>query len=204
MRHPANPFRLVAQLECEYKWYPQRAESSPFSSDAENLVAEPVRIAFVITELDVGGAERCLANLAAGIDRTRFAPLVCSLAPRPAEGQDSLVRQLEDASVPVHFLNLRSSLNFLSGWGKLKRFLRQHEIDVVQTFLFHANVLGALAVKSAGVSRIVSGIRVADPARWRMVFERFAMRRVDTSFALASQWQTSSQQRVDSRDRSFE
>ncbi|MDA1052819.1 MAG: glycosyltransferase [Planctomycetota bacterium] len=140
---------------------------------------EPVRIAFVITELEFGGAERCLTNLAIGIDRTRFAPMVCSLAPRPAEGKDSLVRQLEAASVPVHFLNLRSSMSFFSGLAKLKRLLRQHETEVVQTFLFHANVIGALAAKSAGVSRIVSGVRVADPARWRMVLERFALRRTD-------------------------
>lgn len=142
-------------------------------------MAELVRIAFVITELDVGGAERCLVNLATGIDRTLFAPIVCSLAPRPADGQDSLVQQLEATAVPVHFLNLRSSASFLSGLGKLKRLLRQQEIEVVQTFLFHANVLGAFAAKSAGVSRIVSGIRVADPSRWRMMVERFALRRVD-------------------------
>jgi len=152
---------------------PSRAPS------AENPVTEPVRIAFVITELDVGGAERCLVNLAAGIDRTRFSPMVCALAPRPVQGQDSLVRQLEEASVPVHFLNLRSSLSFLPGLGKLKRLFRQHEIEVVQTFLFHANVIGSFAAKSAGVSRIVSGIRVADPARWRMGLERFATQRVD-------------------------
>ena len=150
------------------------------SFDVENTVVEPVRIAFVITELDVGGAERCLVNLAAGIDRTRFAPIVCVLAPRPAAGQDSLVRQLEGAAVPVHFLDLRSSASFLAGLGKLKRLFRQHEIEVVQTFLFHANVVGALAAKSAGVARIVSGIRVADPTRWRLVLERFALRRVDT------------------------
>ncbi len=142
-------------------------------------MAEPVRIAFVITELDVGGAERCLVNLATGIDRTRFTPIVCSLAPRPADGQDSLVRQLEEASVPVHFLNLRSSASFLAGLRTLKRFFREHEIEVVQSFLFHANVLGALAAKSAGVSRIVSGIRVADPSSWRKMVERFALRRVD-------------------------
>ncbi|MBC8350754.1 MAG: glycosyltransferase [Planctomycetes bacterium] len=142
-------------------------------------MAEPVRIAFVITELEVGGAERCLVNLASGIDRTRFAPTVCSLAPRPAAGKDTLVRQLEDASIPVHFLNLRSSISFLSGMSKLKRLLREHEIDVVQTFLFHANVIGAFAAQAAGVPKIVSGLRVADPARWRMALERFAARRAE-------------------------
>ena len=141
-------------------------------------MAEPVRIAFVITELEVGGAERCLANLACGIDRTRFAPIVCSLASRPVDGKDTLVRQIEDAAIPVYFLNLQSPLRFLSGKSKLKRLFHEHKIDVVQTFLFHANVMGAFAAQAAGVRHIISGVRVADPARWRMLLERYAMRRV--------------------------
>lgn len=146
---------------------------------AESKVARPVRIAFVITELEVGGAERCLANLVAGIDRARFEPIVCSLAPRPVAGKDVLVRQIEEASVSVHFLNLQTSTRFLSGLAKLERVLRQHETEVVQTFLFHANVIGAIAAKRAGVSRIASSIRVADPSRWRAWLERFTSRRVD-------------------------
>jgi glycosyltransferase involved in cell wall biosynthesis len=142
-------------------------------------VAHPVRIAFAITELEFGGAERCLANLVTGIDRSRFDPIVCALKPRPVAGQDLLVRQIEDVAVPVHFLNLRSPASFLSGMTKLKRLLRRHETEVVQTFLFHANVIGAFAAKSAGVPRIFSGVRVADPSRWRMILERFAVRRVD-------------------------
>ncbi|MBI2477463.1 MAG: glycosyltransferase [Planctomycetia bacterium] len=142
-------------------------------------MAEPIRIAFVITELEFGGAERCLANLVTGIDRARFVPIVCALKSRPAAGEDLLVQQLESANVPVHFLNLRSPASFLTGVMKLKRLLRQHETDVVQTFLFHANVIGALAAQAAGVARVFGGIRVADPSRWRMTLERFAMRRVD-------------------------
>jgi len=178
-------------------------------------VVKPVRIAFVITELEFGGAERCLTNLVTRIDRTRFDPIVCALKPRPAAGEDQLVQQIESANVPVHFLNLQSPAslgrgtvcrksgtparqktaksgrptfrNFklyhysslLSGVSSLKRLLRQHDAEIVQTFLFHANVIGAFAAKSAGVARIYSGIRVADPSRWRMMLERFAMRRVD-------------------------
>ncbi len=139
----------------------------------------PIRIAFVITELEFGGAERCLANLVTGIDRARFEPVVYALKPRPAAGEDLLVQQIEAANIPVHFLNLRSTANFLVGVAKLKHLLRQHKTEVVQTFLFHANVIGALAAKSAGVSRVAAGIRVADSTRWRMVLERLLLRRVD-------------------------
>jgi glycosyltransferase involved in cell wall biosynthesis len=133
----------------------------------------------VITELEFGGAERCLANLVTGIDRSRFDPIVCALKPRPSAGEDLLVQQIEAANIPVHFLNLRSPASLIFGVRKLKALLRQHEAAVVQTFLFHANTIGAFAAKSAGVARVFSGIRVADPTRWRMTLERFALCRVD-------------------------
>src|SRR4051794_4082599 len=39
----------------------------------------PVPVALVITELDVGGAERALVALATGLDRRRWAPSVVGL-----------------------------------------------------------------------------------------------------------------------------
>jgi glycosyltransferase involved in cell wall biosynthesis len=49
----------------------------------------------------------------------------------------------------------------------------------VQTFLFHANVLGAAAARRAGAPHVLAGIRVADPRRWRAWLERWACRRVE-------------------------
>ena len=44
---------------------------------------EPIRLALVITELEPGGAERCLVNLATRLDPGRFKPAVVSLGRRP-------------------------------------------------------------------------------------------------------------------------
>jgi glycosyltransferase involved in cell wall biosynthesis len=137
------------------------------------------RIAFVITELDVGGAERCLANLASRINRQRFEPLVISLASRPAAGKDALVVQLERAQVPVRFLNRRSAWEIQSGFAALARMLEEFRPHIAQTLLFHANVLGAAAARRAGVPHVLAGIRVADPRRWRAWMERWACRHVD-------------------------
>lgn len=137
------------------------------------------RLAFVITELDVGGAERCLANLASRINRQRFEPVVYSLAPRPPAGKDQLVEQLEQAGVPTHFLGLRSPWQFLLAISRLTRLLHEHQPQIVQTFLFHANVVGTLAARRAGVPHVATGVRVADPRRWRAWVERWACRNVD-------------------------
>jgi glycosyltransferase involved in cell wall biosynthesis len=137
------------------------------------------QLAFVITELDVGGAERCLANLAMRIDRQRFEPVVYSLAPRPPTGKDQLIVQLEKAGVPIHFLGLRSAWQFLPAISRLTRLLREQQPQIVQTFLFHANVAGTLAARRAGVPHVATGVRVADPRRSRAWVERWACRNVD-------------------------
>lgn len=133
------------------------------------------RVAFVITELAVGGAEKCLANLAAGIDRTRFEPVVVTLAKRP--DHDVLVRGLEAQRVPVHFLNLSTWRQSWAGLRRLTALLRELQPNVVQTFLFHANVLGAMAVARANSPPLFAGARVADPRWGRLAVERWALSR---------------------------
>jgi glycosyltransferase involved in cell wall biosynthesis len=146
----------------------------------------PARLALVITELQVGGAERSLVELAARLDRRRFDPVVYSLSPRPSQGQQALVDQLQSAAIPVVFLDARSAWQ---AWPVLRRLahrLAAQGAELVQTFLFHANVLGTLAARRAGVRHIVSGIRVADPSRWRQIGERYCGRHVTRVVCVSS------------------
>ena len=138
-----------------------------------------VRLALVITELEVGGAENCLVNLATGIDRQRFAPVVYSLAPRPVAPGDTLVRRMEDAGIETHFLGIESKWQFLSAVTRLQKRLAAQQADIVQTFLFHANVVGTHAARRAKCGSICLGIRVADPSRSRHWIERGAARHAD-------------------------
>ncbi len=140
------------------------------------LIGEKLRIALAITELDVGGAEQCLVNLALGLDRTRFEPQVFCLAPRPSTGCDDLVRRLEYGKIPVHFVGAKSPRQFFTAIWKLRRLLRDHSPHVLQTFLFHANVVGTIAARWVGVPKIVTGIRVADPSKSRHRIERWLTR----------------------------
>jgi glycosyltransferase involved in cell wall biosynthesis len=137
----------------------------------------PLPIAFVITELEVGGAEQALANLATGLSRERFSPVVYSLQPRPKNGR--LVRRLEDAVIPVHFLNFTSRWQFFSAISRLTQLFREQQPQIVQSFLFHANIVATLAAKRAKVPRIVTGIRVADPSFWRQRLERWLTSKAD-------------------------
>lgn len=148
--------------------------SQTMESSTKTHDAAPCRLALVITELDPGGAERCLVKLATRLDPARFSPVVYSLAPPPAESKSGLVARLEKAQIPTRFLGLTSPRQYFSSVRQLAEMLRDQKADIVQTFLFHANIVGARAARAAGVPHVVAGIRVADPRWWRTSLERWA------------------------------
>ena len=114
------------------------------------------RIAFCITDLDPGGAERALVQLVTRLDRSRWTPIVFCLA-----GPGPLADDLRAVNIEVVCFGAkhwRSAGIVL----RLARELRRFRPAIVQTFLFHANVAGRIAARLAGIKNIVSGIRVAE------------------------------------------
>jgi glycosyltransferase involved in cell wall biosynthesis len=146
------------------------------SSDPE---FSPRPLALVITELEPGGAERCLVELAARIDRSRFSPVVYSLGPRPVESKLALAARLGEAQIPTHFLGLTKPWEYFAAVRRLAEMLREQRAEIMQSFLFHANVVGTGAARVAGVPHVVTGIRVADPRWWRTALERAATAHAD-------------------------
>lgn len=147
---------------------------------SSHLSDSPIRVGFCITELRVGGAERCLTELATGLKRERFVPIVYCLRPRPVPPQDELAGRLESRGIVVRYLGAQSACSAPFVFARLVRCLRQDKPDVLQSFLFHANVLGRFAARCAGVRGVVSGIRVAERDRpWRLALDRATSRLVD-------------------------
>ncbi len=140
----------------------------------------PVRIGFCITDLDPGGAERQLVELVTRLDRGKFDPVVYCLGPRPASNPRSLADELEAAGVQVHCFHARGSCQFFSVLRKLQRQIAADGPEILQSFLFHANLLGTLAARRAGVPYIVTGIRVAERrSRWHVTWARWTDRWVE-------------------------
>jgi glycosyltransferase involved in cell wall biosynthesis len=138
------------------------------------------RIALCITDLEVGGAERCLAELAARLDQSRFEPMVYSLAAPPSDSRRHCVARIEDAGVPIVYLGATSVWSFWPAVAELRRLLASQRPQLIQTFLFHANVLGRFAGHLAGVRHVVSGLRVAEHgSRWHLWVDRATRRWVD-------------------------
>lgn len=135
-----------------------------------------LRVALCITGLEPGGAERCLAELAARVDRQRFRPTVCCLARRPRD--TLLVERLEAAGVEARFFGAQRAWHAARTIARVAGWLAESRADVLQSFLFHANVVGPLAACRSGLAAVATGIRVAEPSRrWRHAVERWAARR---------------------------
>jgi len=103
-------------------------------------VVAPITILHVITGLGVGGAERQLVRLVTHSDPRRFRHHVVSLM-----GRDVLGQEIEAAGLPLHVLNMSGAAGLPLALGRLIRLLRHLRPDVVQSWLYHADLLASLA-----------------------------------------------------------
>jgi glycosyltransferase involved in cell wall biosynthesis len=106
------------------------------------VTAEKPRVLLLITELDRGGAERVVADLAASIDRLRFDVTVATLWP----GGD-LASEIVRAGTPVISLGLRRSKDprFVLS---LVRILARYRFDLVHSHLALAGLVARIAVQA--------------------------------------------------------
>jgi glycosyltransferase involved in cell wall biosynthesis len=107
-----------------------------------------VRVLHVITDLRVGGAERMLAKLARRLPAMGVEMEVVSLGDHGVLGAE-----IEAAGVPVAALGMRKPLRLLSGVARLAAHIRRYDPAVVQTWLYHADLVGLLANRLAGGER---------------------------------------------------
>lgn len=116
----------------------------------------PIRVAFCITDLDVGGAERMFVELVTRLDRRRWEPRVFCLSDPGA-----LAERLQASDIPATCLGAKSIRNLSVVW-RLAAEWKKFRPELMQSFLFHANLVGRIAAWWAGVPHVVCGIRVAE------------------------------------------
>lgn len=113
-----------------------------------------MKIVHIITCLDIGGAETMLTRLLLAAEQPGRDELVISL-----KDLGPLGAQLKAAGVQVETIGLGSTRGLLAGCWYLLTLLRQVKPDVVQTWMYHADFLGGLLARLAGVRHVVWGIR---------------------------------------------
>lgn len=105
----------------------------------------PVAVLHVITSLDVGGAERMLVKLCSATDGRVVRHVVVCLKP-----EGPLAADLRAAGVEVISLGMAGAAALPHAVWRLRALLRQRRPDVVQTWLYHADLVGTLAVMTCG------------------------------------------------------
>jgi glycosyltransferase involved in cell wall biosynthesis len=115
-----------------------------------------IPILHLITTLDVGGAETALLRLVTRLDRRRFACTVVSL-----KGPGTLVSAFRREGIDVIVLGASRTAGAGAVW-RLARVIRRIRPALVQTWLYHADLVGLLAARLAGVPVIAWNIRCSD------------------------------------------
>ncbi|MFW2440319.1 MAG: glycosyltransferase, partial [Arenicellales bacterium] len=113
-----------------------------------------MKIVHIITGLSTGGAEMMLYKLLSGMNSDEFDSEVISLT--DAGPVADKIRML---GIPVHTLDMKRGKPHPLALIKLSFLLRQLKPDLVQTWLYHSDLIGGLAAKLAGINKIFWSIR---------------------------------------------
>ncbi|AOJ40534.1 hypothetical protein WJ23_21715 [Burkholderia lata] len=116
-----------------------------------------MRVVHVITCLEQGGAEGVLFRLATFPSSQSTAHIVVSL-----QGLGFYGRGLLAKGIAVIPLDMPKGRVTLSGLLRLYEVLRNSQPDVVQTWMYHSDLIGGLVARCAGVRNVAWGIRHAN------------------------------------------
>lgn len=155
-----------------------------------------LKLGLVISELEVGGAEKNFVNLACGLKNRGHRVFVYSLDPRPSPPQNRLVDLLEESDVPITFFSKSwTRLPGAAQIGGLRRAFKENSLELIASFLFRANLAAVLASKGLKVIRdgrhrplpVVLGFRQAEPRKLVWSIENWCLRRTPATVCVSHQ-----------------
>jgi glycosyltransferase involved in cell wall biosynthesis len=112
-----------------------------------------IKVMHIITTLGPAGAETMLSRLASGMDGSRFENEVVSLT-----GILDLARSMEGIGVRVRSLGMKTAVPNPLLLMRLAAWIRDSRPDVIHTWMYHSNLIGALAARVAGDVPVVWAI----------------------------------------------
>lgn len=110
----------------------------------------PLKVALVIEDLEVGGAERVVIDTARELHHRGYhVDVVC------LRKSGRMAWQVTEAGIQLHVMKKRHAVDLLM-LRRLVKLLKKLEVDVVHTHMFTANTWGRLAAWLGGVPVVVT------------------------------------------------
>jgi len=129
-------------------------------------LSQPIRLAYVIKSMEVGGSQTHLIQVLRLLDRSRFDPVLYCLT-----GEGVLLDAAGALGVAIHAPSASASfkgLGLMRRVAALARALRRDRIDIVHNYLLRANLVGSISARMARVPVVLCSKR---GCHWRRGFE---------------------------------
>jgi L-malate glycosyltransferase len=113
----------------------------------------PWPILLLVRKLDHGGCERDLSKIALGLDRSLFEPHIGCFLPEGIR-----VPELRKAGIPIVQLPVTSfmSVSAIQGVTVLRRYVRQHRIQLAHAFDVPLSMFAGLVSRFCGVRAVIT------------------------------------------------
>ena len=116
-----------------------------------------MKIMHIITGLELGGAETMLYKLVSSMDKTAFQNIVVTMTNLGPIG-----KKMVADGIRVEVLKMTRGLPDPRYIFRLAGLMKHEKPDLVQTWLYHADLLGGIAAIIAGIP-VVWNIRQSEP-----------------------------------------
>ncbi|MCK4262308.1 glycosyltransferase [bacterium] len=132
-----------------------------------------IEILHLTTDSRIGGTEKNIIALVTHLDKDRYESKVVALMPG-----GELINKLRGYGIRAECLGMRNKFD-LGAIFKLYRLIKNSKINILHTYLFHANILGRIVGRLVGVPVIISSIRVMERRRYHLWIDWLTNRMVD-------------------------
>ncbi len=112
-----------------------------------------MRILFLLPTFNIISPGRGVLTLTKSLDRQKILPIICSIRQADAEAK----REAEKIGIRVIELKSNCLLNIFTVF-KLRKILKDYEIDIIHTFGARAEILGAIVVRMTKNVKMISTI----------------------------------------------
>jgi glycosyltransferase involved in cell wall biosynthesis len=98
---------------------------------------EKIKLLYVITALNIGGAEMMLYRMLKSLEKDRYEIKVVSIINKGAVG--NLIHN--DLGIEVYALGISNFIGIIYGIGKLKKYITNFKPEIVHSHMVHANLI---------------------------------------------------------------